>query len=44
MFHTILLMTNPIGSPLLGVIIPGIVFIISVFATYLLYRHFSTKR
>ena len=34
---------DKIGSPLLGIIIPGIVFIIAVVATYLLYRHFSSK-
>lgn len=32
---------TPIGSPLLGIIIPGVVLIVSIAATYLLYRHFS---
>jgi hypothetical protein len=44
MFQMILLASKAIGSPILGVVIPGIVFIISVAATYLLYRHFSAKR
>ncbi len=32
-----------IGSPVLSVIIPAIVLGISIVATWLLYRHFSTK-
>jgi hypothetical protein len=32
-----------IGSPVLAVIIPSIVFIISIIATALLYRHFSKQ-
>ena len=33
--------STAIGSPVLGVIIPGVVLLISIVATYLLYRHFS---
>jgi len=32
---------TPIGSPLLGIIIPAAILVISIAATYLLYRHFS---
>ena len=30
-----------IGAPVLGIVIPGIVFIVSFILTWLLYRHFS---
>ncbi len=30
-----------IGSPILGVVIPAVVFLISFVLTWLLYRHFS---
>ena len=30
-----------IGTPVLGIVIPGIVFIVSFILTWLLYRHFS---
>lgn len=40
--HTILLFANgPIGHPLLGVIIPAVIFLISFAAAWLLFRHFS---
>lgn len=35
--------TARIGSPLLGVVIPAIVFVFSFVVTWLLYRHFSRK-
>lgn len=37
----ILLQTVRIGHPILGVIIPGVILIISFVVTWLLYRHFS---
>jgi hypothetical protein len=32
-----------IGSPVLGIVIPGVVFLVSIIATLLLYRHFSKR-
>lgn len=43
MVRMIFTVTEKIGSPILGIIIPGTVLIIAVVATYLLYRHFSGK-
>lgn len=43
MIGFILLQTSRIGSPILGVIIPAIIFSISFFVTYLLIRHFTKK-
>jgi hypothetical protein len=40
MIGFILLQTSRIGAPILGVIIPAIIFAISFFVTYLLIRHF----
>ena len=34
------LMATRIGSPILGIIIPAIIFTLSFFVTYLLIRHF----
>jgi len=40
--HIILLYVNePIGHPLLGVVIPAVIFLISFTAAWLLFRHFS---
>lgn len=44
MVKMVVLNLKAIGSPILGVIIPGIVFTISIVVTYLLYRHFSKRR
>jgi hypothetical protein len=41
MLGLLIVNANAIGSPIFGIIIPGIVFLISIIATYLLYRHFS---
>ncbi len=41
MAKLVFMIAEPIGSPALGIIIPGIVFAAAVLATYLLYRHFS---
>lgn len=35
--------TGRIGSPLLGVVIPAIVFVFAFWITWLLYRHFSRR-
>jgi len=35
--------SKAIGSPILGIVIPGIVFLLSIVATLLLYRHFSKR-
>lgn len=35
-----LLMATRIGSPILGIIIPAIIFVFSFFVTYMLIRHF----
>lgn len=44
MIHFILLSTSEhIGSPLLGIIIPAIIFSFSFFVTYLLIRHFMKQ-
>jgi hypothetical protein len=43
MIGFILLQTTRIGAPILGVIIPAIIFSISFFVTYLLIRHFTKK-
>lgn len=40
MINFILLQTARIGAPILGIIIPAIIFGISFFVTYLLIRHF----
>ncbi len=32
---------QPIGSPILGIIIPAAVFIVASVLTWMLYRHFS---
>lgn len=32
-----------IGSPILGVVIPAVIFLISFVLTWALYRHFSQK-
>lgn len=40
MIGFILLQTTRIGAPILGVIIPAVIFTISFFVTYLLIRHF----
>ncbi|MDZ7263565.1 MAG: hypothetical protein ONB16_03195 [candidate division KSB1 bacterium] len=32
-----------IGSPLLGIILPTVIFLISFVVTWLLYKHFSSK-
>lgn len=32
-----------IGSPILGIILPTVIFLISFIVTWLLYRHFSSK-
>ncbi len=32
-----------IGSPILGIIIPAVIFIISSVVTWLLYRHFTKQ-
>jgi len=32
-----------IGSPILGIIIPAVIFIISIVVTWLLYRHFTKQ-
>ena len=40
MINFILLQTGRIGAPILGIIIPAIIFGISFFVTYLLIRHF----
>lgn len=32
-----------IGSPVLGIILPALIFIFSFIVTWLLYRHFSSK-
>lgn len=37
----IVMKLSPIGSPILGIIIPAGVFVISFILTWLLYRHFS---
>jgi hypothetical protein len=34
---------TPIGSPLLGMFIPAVVFLTSFVLTWLLYRHFSRR-
>ena len=31
----------PIGHPVLGYVLPGLIFIVAFIATWLLYRHFS---
>lgn len=36
-----LLQATRVGSPILGIIIPAMIFIISVVVTWMLYRHFS---
>ena len=41
MVFMVLMQTVRIGSPVLGVIIPAIIFVISFIATWMLYRHFS---
>lgn len=33
----------PIGGPLWSVVVPGLLFLVSLTATYLLYRHFAGK-
>ncbi len=45
MVKSILLLSGSkvIGSPVLGIVIPGIVFLFSIVATLLLYRHFSKR-
>jgi len=40
MIGFILLQTSRIGAPILGVIIPAVIFGLSFFLTYLLIRHF----
>lgn len=40
MIGFILLTTTRIGAPILGVIIPAVIFGLSFFLTYLLIRHF----
>ncbi len=40
----ILLATTKIGSPILGIIIPAIIFSFSFIVTYLLIRHFMKKK
>lgn len=40
MIHFILLQTTRIGAPILGVIIPALIFLLSFIVTYLLIRHF----
>lgn len=44
MFKMLMITANAIGSPVLGIIIPGIVLIIAFSAAFLLYRHFSKGR
>ncbi len=44
MMATVLLQTTRIGSPLLGIFIPLVVFVISFLITWGLYRHFSRPR
>lgn len=39
-----LLQTTRIGKPILGIIIPLVVFIISFIVTWMLYRHFSKQK
>ncbi|MFQ5822790.1 MAG: hypothetical protein ACE5JB_01915 [bacterium] len=39
----LLIETARVGSPILGVIIPGVILIISLVLTWMLYRHFSRK-
>jgi TRAP-type C4-dicarboxylate transport system permease large subunit len=41
MSSALILQSTAIGSPLLGIIIPGVVLVISFVVTWLLYRHFS---
>lgn len=43
MIGFILLSASRIGAPILGVIIPALIFSISFFVTYLLIRHFTKK-
>jgi len=35
------LLSARIGSPILGIVIPAVVFLISFVVTWMLYRHFS---
>jgi hypothetical protein len=42
MMKTIFLqVSHPIGSPVLGIVIPALIFLISFLAAWLLYRHFA---
>jgi len=34
---------QPIGDPSLGIIIPGVVLLISIILTWMLYKHFSKQ-
>lgn len=43
MTDTLAQQSTQIGSPLLGVIIPAVIFAISFFVAYALYRHFSRQ-
>ncbi len=40
----LILQTTRIGKPILGVIIPLAIFIISFIVTWMLYRHFSKQK
>ncbi len=33
--------THPIGSPILGIIIPAVVLLVSCWVTWALYKHFA---
>lgn len=41
MISSFLLQTERIGDPLLGIVIPAIILVISVILTWLLYKKFS---
>ena len=41
MVFSVILQVSRVGSPVLGIIIPAIIFLISFVAAWMLYRHFS---
>jgi hypothetical protein len=43
MFNVLLLAGTRIGAPILGVILPSIIFILSIVLTFMLIKHFTKQ-
>jgi hypothetical protein len=43
MLAAVITQTERIGSPLLGIVIPLAIFVVSFIVTWLLYKHFSKR-